>query len=67
MMRWRKLGRLFPSEAATDEPPSWLGGYAALPVPLATADGGLRVFFSGRDTRNRALIGACRTVDQQNA
>lgn len=59
--RWRRLGRLFPREGM--EMPSWMGQYAALPYPVASETGSLvRVYFSGRDARNRASIGAV-TVD----
>lgn len=60
MMRWRKLGRLFPADLGDGELPAWMGRYAALPVPLVTSSGGLRVFFSGRDANQRGVIGACR-------
>lgn len=39
--------------------PAWTGGYAALPYAIDLSDSqGVRVFFSGRDSRNRASVGA---------
>lgn len=54
-MRWRLHGRIFPGESA----PSWTGGYAALPFAVHAGGRSARVYFSGRDPRNRSQIGAC--------
>lgn len=54
MMGWRKLGRIFsPEEHAAP----WFASHAATPVVEALPDGSVRVYFSGRDARNRAQIG----------
>jgi predicted GH43/DUF377 family glycosyl hydrolase len=52
-MSWRKLGLVF---APSGERP-WLHSHAALPTPLQL-DGSLyRVYFAGRDERNRSHVG----------
>ncbi len=53
MAAWTPLGLLL-------EPPRagpWSRTHAALPTPLARADGDYDLFFSSRDDRNRASIG----------
>jgi hypothetical protein len=51
-VRWIKQGLLF----APGGQAAWIGTHAALPVVQAVADR-QRVYFSSRDTRNRAHIG----------
>lgn len=51
---WRKLGRL--CDGPGDVP--WAVSHAALPVVESVGDGRHRVFFSARDERGRAQIGA---------
>ncbi|MGE0481341.1 MAG: hypothetical protein AB7Q17_12805 [Phycisphaerae bacterium] len=54
-MKWEKLGLLLnPARHRTD----WFASHAALPIAQPLDRGVLRVFFSGRDARNRAQIGA---------
>lgn len=53
-MSWRKLGLVF---APSGERP-WLHSHAALPTPMQL-DGDLyRIFFAGRDDRNRSHVAA---------
>jgi hypothetical protein len=59
VIRWEPRGRVFP---APDVAREWIGGYAAAPFAADIGSGRARVFFSGRDPRNRAQIGAC-TID----
>ena len=51
-VRWIKQGLLF----APGGQAAWIGTHAALPVVQPLADR-QRVYFSSRDTRNRAHIG----------
>lgn len=60
-MKWHALGRLFPPSPGVPLP-DWMGTYGALPFAVPIGSGRARVFFSGRDDRNRAHVGAC-TVD----
>jgi hypothetical protein len=59
---WKGGGRLFPEGAASTGLPLWLQRYAALPFAVPWGARRCRVFFSGRDTKNRSHVGAC-TVD----
>lgn len=53
-MPWKKLGRIFdPDEAKV----SWFRSHASLPVVQQRDDSLYRVYFSGRDTDNRAQVG----------
>ncbi|HEX2833286.1 MAG TPA: hypothetical protein VHW00_09745 [Thermoanaerobaculia bacterium] len=60
MTRWMPRGLVFPSREVAEYP--WIRGYAALPFAVPSGPETARVFFSGRDGRNRAHIGAC-TLD----
>jgi hypothetical protein len=50
---WQKHGLVF---SASDRRP-WLRSHAQLPVALDRGDGRMRVFFAGRDDRNRSHVG----------
>jgi len=52
-MKWTKRGLLF----APPENLNWMKTHAALPVVQGIDDDLYRVYFSGRDSRNRARIG----------
>jgi hypothetical protein len=54
--RWRKLGCLFvpPTEGGHEK----LLTHAANPLPVHLKDDVYRVFYSGRDSRNRSSVGA---------
>lgn len=52
-MKWKKLGLLFSGDSEVD----WYVSHASLPVPALLDGDTYRVFFSGRDERNRARIG----------
>jgi hypothetical protein len=51
-MRWRKLGRIF--EAMGQRP--WMVSHASTPA-VDVVDGGVRVYFTSRDSENRSHIG----------
>ncbi len=51
-MKWRKLGRLY----APDGRKPWMRAYAANPVAEHLRDDRFRIYFSGRDERNRSSI-----------
>ncbi len=51
-MKWNKLGLLFGGDSA-----NWYATHAALPAPVLLGGDTYRVFFSGRDAKNRARIG----------
>lgn len=53
---WRKLGRLYDPQARQRHPK--LATHAANPLPVALGGDMYRVFFSGRDARNRSSVGA---------
>lgn len=53
---WRRRGLVFPLDRG--DRPEWMRTHAALPFPLAAGEGRVRVYFSGRDGRNRASVGA---------
>jgi hypothetical protein len=53
-MAWQKYGRIF--DPATMQA-GWFISHAALPVATHKQDSVYRVFFSGRDNKNRAQIG----------
>jgi len=57
VLKWIARGCVFPPAGV--QLPSWIGGYAAAPYAVATNGALIRVFFSGRDERNRGQIGAC--------
>jgi len=52
-MRWRKLGRLYAGDAIHPK----LQSHAANPVAVPLEDDVYRIFFSGRDERNRSSVG----------
>lgn len=52
-MRWRKHGLLFRPDGNLP----WLRSHAALPLPVRLDGAVYRVFFSGRDARNRSHVG----------
>lgn len=54
--RWKKLGRLWTPPAAGRHPK--LLTHAANPLPVQLAGDVYRVFYSGRDERNRSSVGA---------
>jgi hypothetical protein len=60
MLTWTTGRRVFPPAQA--QLPAWIGGFGALPFAIPEGEGRARVFFSGRDERNRSRIGAC-TLD----
>jgi hypothetical protein len=52
-MRWMKRGRIF-------EPPGefpWIASHAAVPIPYHLGADYFRIYFSGRDSLNRANLG----------
>ncbi|NWF70884.1 MAG: hypothetical protein HXY40_17505 [Chloroflexi bacterium] len=53
-MAWQKLGRIFDP---ADYTLPWLRSHAALPVVMPLAEDSVRIYFSGRDSQNRAHIG----------
>lgn len=54
--KWQKLGMLYcPSE--TNQHPKLLS-HAANPLPILIEDDVYRIFFSGRDNKNRSSVGA---------
>lgn len=53
-MRWRKLGVVY----APDRSEPWLHSHAALPTPLHVDGSVYRVYFAGRDDRNRSHVAA---------
>jgi hypothetical protein len=53
-VKWQKQGLLLPAPL----PVSWATSHAALPIAHPAEDGRLRVYYSARDERNRARIGA---------
>jgi hypothetical protein len=57
-MAWRKLGRIFVPSGELD----WSRTHAALPVPERIDGDIFRIYFSGRDDKNRSSIG-CVVVD----
>lgn len=61
MLAWRSRGRIFPPPGSGSLP-AWTGGYGALPFAMPAGERSCRVLFSGRDTQNRAQVGAC-TLD----
>lgn len=63
MLRWRAKGRIFPPPGAAL--PDWIGEYGAVPFAVGLGDRRARLFFSGRDSQNRAQIGAC-TLDLES-
>src|SRR5258708_13187446 len=50
---WKKLGRIFVPESQAN----WFNSHAATPVVEVLSQDLIRVYFSGRDIRNRAQIG----------
>lgn len=54
--RWEKLGRLYAPEGGGRHPK--LSSHAANPLPLLLDGDVYRIFFSGRDDRNRSSVGA---------
>jgi hypothetical protein len=53
-VHWEKQGLLLPAPL----PVPWATSHAAMPVAHPSEDGRLRVYYSARDERNRARIGA---------
>lgn len=53
---WRKLGRLYMPRSRDQHPK--LISHAANPLPVHLKDDVYRIFFSGRDLRNRSSVGA---------
>jgi len=53
---WRKLGRLFNPNSELRHPK--LASHAANPLPILINDDTYRVYFSGRDHKNRSSVGA---------
>lgn len=58
MQQWRKLGLIIQP----DKRLPWAQTHCMVPTPQSLGDGLVRVFFSGRDARNRSHIGYA-TVD----
>ena len=56
MVEWRKRGLLYAADGAGRHPK--LASHAANPVAVHLEGDVFRVFFSGRDTRNRSSVGA---------
>lgn len=56
MAGWRKLGRLYDPRGEGRHPK--LATHAANPLPVHIEDDLYRVFYSGRDARNRSSVGA---------
>jgi len=54
--RWEKLGQIYVPKQGTRHPK--LVSHAANPLPVHLEDNVYRVFFSGRDKRNRSSVGA---------
>jgi len=54
-MAWRRLGRVFAPPVAGPDPA--LVSHAALPVAVPLEGDLVRVFYSGRDARNRSAVG----------
>ena len=54
-MKWRKLGQLY----APDGSRPWMRSHAANPTAEHLGGDLFRVYFSGRDDRNRSSIGSC--------
>ncbi len=52
-MGWKRLGRIF----APENQANWFASHAATPVVEVLSDSLVRVYFSGRDIKNRAQIG----------
>ena len=57
-MKWRKLGHLY----APDGSKPWIRTHAANPTVEHLGGELFRVYFSGRDERNRSSIGSCDVV-----
>jgi hypothetical protein len=53
-VRWQKQGLLLPAPP----PVPWASSHAAMPIAHPVEDGRLRVYYSARDERGRARIGA---------
>ena len=53
-MHWEKQGLLLPAPL----PVPWATSHAALPIAHPSEEGRLRVYYSARDERSRARIGA---------
>jgi hypothetical protein len=53
-LSWRKRGLLFQPDASL----AWSRSHAAVPTPLHLHGGVYRVFYSGRDDRNRSHVGS---------
>jgi len=56
MKRWEKLGQIYKPNATCRHPK--LVSHAANPLPVRLEDNVYRIFFSGRDERNRSSVGA---------
>ena len=54
--RWKKLGQIYLPQQGTRHPK--LASHAANPLPVHLENNVYRVFFSGRDERNRSSVGA---------
>jgi len=52
-MGWIKQGRIFEPKGQYD----WVVSHSMLPIPERRGDDLYRVYFSGRDARNRSLVG----------
>jgi predicted GH43/DUF377 family glycosyl hydrolase len=52
-MGWIKQGRIFKPEGQYD----WVVSHSMLPIPERRGDDLYRIYFSGRDNRNRSLVG----------
>ena len=52
-MGWIKQGQIFKPEGQYD----WVVSHSMLPIPERRGDDLYRVYFSGRDDRNRSLVG----------
>jgi hypothetical protein len=51
-VKWRKLGLVI--QPAGRAP--WMQSHAMVPVAMARPDGSVRVYFAGRDERNRSIV-----------